>query len=72
MGSGERRIERREVDEFGLVDCRDRDHPTLADCAVCTDLVGVSIDEDDRVVAVRCRSRIRPLGRGGPEGEAPR
>jgi hypothetical protein len=67
MGGSDRRVEQREVDRFGLVDCRRRDRPTLAECAACSDLVGAVVDEDEHVVAVRCR-----VPRRHAPGEEPR
>jgi hypothetical protein len=55
MGGSDRRVERREVDRFGLVDCPRRERPTLAECATCGHLVGAIVDVDEKVVAVRCR-----------------
>jgi hypothetical protein len=66
MGGSDRRVERREVDRFGLVDCPRRELPTLAECATCRELVGAIVDEKERVVAVRCRVPRRRAPRAGP------
>jgi hypothetical protein len=63
----DRRVEQRKVDRFGLVDCRRHDRPTLSECATCADLVGATVDDEDRVIAVRCRVTPRHPGqRAGP------
>jgi hypothetical protein len=68
----DRRVELREVDPFGLVDCRRRSRPTLAECATCADLVGAIVDDEDRVIAVRCTTSPRHPGeRPGPPPAAP-
>jgi hypothetical protein len=63
----DRRVEQREVDQHGLVDCRRRNRPTLAECATCADLVGAIVDDEDRVIAVRCTVTPRHPGeQAGP------